>query len=214
MKSKATEQPRPYVMRKRARSAAETADRILDAAVAVFAETPYAQLTLAEVASRAGVTVQTVIRRFGDKEGLVASAAQREQVAVAHERGAAPVGDLPAAVDNLVGHYERMGPTALRLLAEEDVSPAIGDIAEGGRSLHREWCARVFEPYLSGLTGVDRDRRLAQFVAVCDVYTWKLLRRDSGLSRRQTATALLELLEPLTQQPARQAPARSSPDQP
>jgi hypothetical protein len=27
---------------------------------------------------------------------------------------------------------------------------------------------------------------MAQFVAVRDVYTWKLLRRDVGLSRRQT----------------------------
>jgi hypothetical protein len=39
---------------------------------------------------------------------------------------------------------------------------------------------------------------VAQLVAVCDVYTWKLLRRDAGLSRTQTRTALLELLEPLT----------------
>jgi len=36
-------------------------------------------------------------------------------------------------------------------------------------------------------------------VAVCDVYTWKLLRRDAGLSRRQTERALVELLEPLTE---------------
>lgn len=46
--------------------------------------------------------------------------------------------------------------------------------------------------------GSARERRLAQLVAVCDVYTWKLLHRDSGLSRAQTRTALLELLEPMT----------------
>jgi AcrR family transcriptional regulator len=33
---------------------------------------PLAQITLADVAERAGVTVQTVIRRFGDKEALFA----------------------------------------------------------------------------------------------------------------------------------------------
>jgi hypothetical protein len=38
---------------------------------------------------------------------------------------------------------------------------------------------------------------LAQLVAICDVYTWKLLRRDAGLSRKQTELALVELLEPL-----------------
>jgi hypothetical protein len=48
---------------------------------------------------------------------------------------------------------------------------------------------------LAGRTGVERDRRLAQLVALCDVYTWKLLRRDAGLSRRQAELALVELLE-------------------
>jgi hypothetical protein len=33
---------------------------------------------------------------------------------------------------------------------------------------------------------------------VTDVLTWKLLRRDRGLSRRQTELALRELLAPLT----------------
>jgi hypothetical protein len=38
---------------------------------------------------------------------------------------------------------------------------------------------------------------LAQLVTVCDVYTWKLLRRQAGLSREQTALAIRELLRPL-----------------
>jgi hypothetical protein len=46
---------------------------------------------------------------------------------------------------------------------------------------------------------VERARRLAQLVAVCDVYTWKLLRRDAALSRRQTELAVIELLQPLTE---------------
>jgi AcrR family transcriptional regulator len=198
MKSASRTETRTYVMRARARSAAETADRILDATVELFVEMPYSQITLATLASRAGVTVQTVIRRFGDKEGVVGAAAERECVAVSYQRDQAPVGDVPALVDNLVEHYERTGPTSLRLLAEEDISPMIGATAKAGRAYHHDWCARVFEPHLSDLAGVDRDRRLAQFVAVCDVYTWKLLRRDAGLSRRQVTIALLEMLEPLT----------------
>jgi len=34
-------------------------------------------------------------------------------------------------------------------------------------------------------------------VAVTDVYTWKLLRRDRGLGRAQAETAIRELLEPI-----------------
>jgi hypothetical protein len=56
----------------------------------------------------------------------------------------------------------------------------------------------VFAPALAGLRGVERARRLAQLIAVTDVLTWKLLRHDRHLSRRQTELALIELLQPLT----------------
>jgi hypothetical protein len=51
---------------------------------------------------------------------------------------------------------------------------------------------------------VVRERRLAQLVAVCDLSTWRLLRLDAGLSRRQTHLALLELLEPLLSVPSKE----------
>ena len=44
---------------------------------------------------------------------------------------------------------------------------------------------------------MERERRVAQFVAVTDIYVWKLLRRDRELSARQTKLAMRELLEPL-----------------
>jgi hypothetical protein len=59
----------------------------------------------------------------------------------------------------------------------------------------------VFAPFLDGLEGAGRRRRLAQIVAVCDVYVWKLLRLDAGLSPQAYREALLELLEPLTRRP-------------
>jgi AcrR family transcriptional regulator len=192
-------------MTERARSTAETGERILDATLELFVEHPYAQVTLRDVADRAGVTVQTVIRRFGDKQGLTAAAADRSRAEIETQRDAAPVGDLVAAVHNLVAHYEEAGGIVLRLLAEEDSVPLLAEMAEHGRMAHREWCARVFAPALARLRGADRARRLAQLVAVCDVYTWKLLRRDAGLSQRQVATALLELLEPLSTPPTNSA---------
>jgi AcrR family transcriptional regulator len=188
---------RPYRMVGRAESAAATGERILDAAVAVFWELPREQITLDEVARRAGVTVQTVIRRFGGGEGLFAAAAEREAERVRRQRAQAPVGDATGAVRVLVDHYEAMGDRVLRLLAEEERAPGLREVADQGRTLHREWCAQVFAPALEGRVGVERDRRLAQLVAICDVYTWKMLRRGGALSRRQTELALVELLEPL-----------------
>ena len=181
----------------RSQAAAATAERIVDAAVEVFWVRPTDQISLDEVARRADVSVQTVIRRFGSKDRLLAAAAQREAQRVRREREGAPVGDVPGAVHVLVDHYEAMGDRVLRMLAEEQRVPGLREIVDLGRALHRDWCARVFAPALANLTGIDRQRRLAQIVAVCDVYTWKLLRRDAHLSRRQTELALVELLNPI-----------------
>jgi AcrR family transcriptional regulator len=185
----------------RAEGAAATGERILDAAVATFWERPTDQVSLDDVARRAGVSVQTVIRRFGGRDGLVAAAIERESRRVQAERDPAAVADAPGAVGQLVTHYEAMGDRVLAMLAEEVRNPALRDVAESGRRVHRAWCESVFASALAGLSGSVRERRLAQLVAVCDVYTWKLLRRDAGLGRRETELALQELLEPLLEEP-------------
>lgn len=193
---------RPYTSPKRATSAQETGRRILQATEDLFMEGPLADVTLGAVAARAGVTVQTIIRRFGDRAGLIDASATAATVRVDSQRSAVPPGDVPAAVDNLLEHYETTGALALKLLAEEQTSPVLAEITGGARRLHREWCRRVFAPFLDPLKGSpDHDRRLAQFVALCDVYTWKLLRLDAGLSRGQVARSLLEMLEPFTRRP-------------
>ncbi len=184
-------------MTARADAALATAERIVDAAIEVFWERPTHQISLEEVARRAGVTKQTVLRRFGSKDGLMAAAGDRAIAEASAERDAVVPGDLPGAVHALVDHYERMGDRVLRLLAEESRNPSLREIADRGRRYHAAECERVFATALEGLPHDDRRRRLAEFIAVCDVYTWKLLRRDRGLSRAQTELALRELLEPL-----------------
>jgi hypothetical protein len=63
-----------------------------------------------------------------------------------------------------------------------------------GRRKHQEWVTHVFPAALDGLRGRARARRVAQLVVATDVYTWKLLRRDKGLGREQTLTAMRELV--------------------
>lgn len=189
-------------MTARAESAQRTGERILDAAIALFWAAPTDQLSLEAVAREAGVSVQTVIRRFGGKEGLLAAAGQREAARVGAQRGEAPVGDVVGAVRVLVDHYEEMGEHVLRLLAEEQRAPGLAPVVAQGRAVHRQWCARVFAPALAARTGVDRTRLLAQVMAVCDVQTWALFRKHAGLSRRQAELALVELLTPLMEVPS------------
>jgi AcrR family transcriptional regulator len=185
-------------MRARAEAAVATRERIVAAAVAVFWERPVDEISLAEVARRAGVSVQTVIRRFGGKKGLLAAATQHELERVGAERDLAAPDDPAGAVRILVNHYEDLGDGVLRLLAAEERIPGLREVADTGRAYHRDWCKRVFAPALAAHGRAARRRRLAQLVAVTDVLTWKLLRRDQGLSREETELALRELLEPLT----------------
>jgi AcrR family transcriptional regulator len=196
---------REYRMGARAEAARLTGERIIDALVSLYLEQPLERIRLTDVAERAGVTVQTVIRRFESKTGLVEAAARRVSEHVSAQRAAVTPGDVAGAVATLLDHYEQFGGLSLKLLAEERSVPEISPIAEAGREYHRAWCATVFAPTLESLTGAVRRRRLAQLVAVCDVYTWKLLRRDAGLSRAQTELALIEMLTPLTETEPKEA---------
>lgn len=195
------ESRRPYRMVARAESAAATHKRILDAAVETLKNSPSTEISLDQVASRAGVSLQTLIRHFGSKKGLFDTAVKRETSRVQRQRDEAPVGDVEGAVRVLLDHYEDVGDDVLRLLAEEQRMPALRELVDIGRATHKAWCERVFAPGLSRLHGVGRQRRLAQLVAICDVYTWKILRRDARLSRRQTQLALVELLQPILEVP-------------
>jgi AcrR family transcriptional regulator len=189
---------RAYRMGARAEATAATGERILDAAEAAFYEQPADEVTLAAVAERAGVTVQTVLRRFGNRQALLGAALARAATRVSQQRGSAPVGDVGGAVRVLVDHYEELGDRVLRVLGEEDRNRALHTLTDLGRAYHREWCKHVFAPTLGELEGAELERRTAQLVAVTDVYVWKLLRRDQGLSREKTELAMRELVEPLT----------------
>jgi len=177
-----------------ARRRADAGGGIGSAVLGGFSETVTLP-TLEVVAERAGVTVQTVLRRFGSKQGLHEAAASRARARIAAERDAAPVGDVEGAIENLLDHYERWGDVALRMLAAEAQVPASepGSASEG-RAFHRGWVERVFSPWLDELTGAAREQRVDQLVAVTDVYVWKLLARDLERSRRRIKATLVDLV--------------------
>lgn len=188
---------RAYRMGARAEAAAETGRRILQATMEVYTERFYDQVSLEDVAERAGVTVQTVLRRFGSKEELISAAAEEARRRVRSQRDRAPVGDVSDAVKVLMETYEEHGDRYLRLLAQEERVPAFRSITNTGRTHHYGWVERVFAPLLAECTGAQRERLLAQLIAICDLYFWKLLRRDLGLSREQTELTVIEAITAL-----------------
>jgi AcrR family transcriptional regulator len=197
MKTRVEESRRSYRQGIRAEAAVENTRRIVAAAQDLFLERLYDQVSLADVAARAGVGVQTLIRRFPTKEDLVRGVGAEVRGRVVAQRSEAPVGDVEGAVANLVEHYETTADMALLLLMQEERVPAFREMADEGRRVHREWTERVFAPQLEGLARRDRRLRLAQLVAICDVYTWKLLRRDQGLNRARTERAIAEMVNGL-----------------
>lgn len=190
---------RPYRQSARAESAAATGRRILDAFFARLHEGWLDEITLDEIARAAGVTVQTVIRRFGGKEGLLRAAAERLGEEVTARRDIPADGDPRAHVAAVFGDYEVSGALMLRLLAQEDRWPALKPWLNLGRARHREIVEHHYRRHLEPLPADGRARLVAGLVAVTDVYTWRLLRLDQGLSRGAAvelagtlASALLE----------------------
>lgn len=184
---------RSYDMRSRAAEADRTRARILDAAVALAGEVPLSGCTLPAIADRAGVSVQTVLRAYGSRDGLFAAAADRAREQVAAERET-PVGDAPAALDVLASHYEAWGDTMLLLLAQESWEPLAAEVTASGKMLHRDWVGRVFAPHLAALDDTDRSEAIDLLVVATDLYTWKLLRRDRGLGRAATIERMHRLV--------------------
>ena len=195
MKSRA---PRAYRMTARAEAAERTGERLMDAMLKRYADLPYDRIRLEDVAADAEVTVQTVLRRFGTKHGLLAATVEREFTRLASDRGAAMGASPKATLHALLRHYESHGALILKLYAEAGQAPGVPELAARGRAYHVNWCREAFSsPLGDGFDQLTRERRLAQIVAICDATTWRILRFDGHLSPEQTGQALLEMLLPL-----------------
>jgi AcrR family transcriptional regulator len=171
---------RAYRMSARADAAAETGRRIVSAAYELFLALDYDDVTLQAVAERAGVTLQTVLRRFSSKEGLVTAIREVVGPEIERTRAVEKPGDIPEAVRRLVESYEAIGPMNWRMLQLEQRIPVIREALETGRKLHRAWIEDVFAEYLPR-RGKERERGVLRLYAATDFYQWKLYRVDFGL---------------------------------
>ncbi len=192
--SEPSPQKRRYRMTARASEAAATRERLLGAAWEQFANCPYEQVRLSEIAADAQVSVQTLHTHFGSKEQLFTAVAQRWGREEITRRDEAPVGEVKKAIEILFERYEANGEIVLRMLSEEEQIPAVRRITDAGRAYHRAWAARTFQPLLHGLRGRARERRLAAIVVATDLLVWKLLRLDMQLDRRGAERIVIELL--------------------
>src|SRR5438046_2411648 len=107
---------RQYRQTARAESAEATARRIAQAFDECVRDRWFDEVTLDEVARRAGVTVRTVVRKFGGKAGLVAGLLEYVVPKIHDQRNADP-GDVDGAIDRVLALYEEIGDSVIRNLA-------------------------------------------------------------------------------------------------
>jgi AcrR family transcriptional regulator len=185
--------PRRYTQTLRAQSAQATGKQILDAFLARLMTQWFDEITLDSIAEEVGVTVQTVLRRFGDKEGLLANAVKILAVQIRARRGTATA-DIDSLVHGLIEDYEATGDAVIRLLALEPRHRALKEVLDFGRGEHRQWTSTAFAEVLDKCDAAAREAGLDALVVITDVYTWKLLRRDIGRSVTATATLMKNLI--------------------
>lgn len=187
---------RQYTMRTRAAKAEQTKERIRAAAVLFLKRRLRSDIRLEDVASHAGVTVQTVLRVFGSKAELFQAALDDLLEEMRNDLAQAEPGDVEAAVRTWFDHYEEFGDVVIANLADEH-DPAVASIVRIGRQRHRERVAAVLEPRLSRLEGAERERLVDALVCATDVYTWKLLRRDMRRPRAKAEATMAFTIEAL-----------------
>lgn len=185
---------RAYDMTSRAAKAAATRERICATTAALYIERSLEEITLEDVAARAGTTVQTVLRIFGTKDELVYAALDSlaaQGVPLRHS----PPGDVAAAVRAICEVYESIGDLVVRRLADAQRRPQLLPVLDEARRQHRLWVERTFAPQLTRERGAARTQLFNAIVVTTDVAAWNVLRRDAALSRAATEAVMRRLID-------------------
>ena len=178
---------RTYTMTARAEAVEETRQRILDALYDLACERTFPDIALDDVADRAGVSVQTILRHFGSRAALIDANIEDAAGRVRDERET-PSGGVDAAVKVLLDFYDKRGDISLLMLAQERSDPQVQRLTDAGRGMHRDWVTAVFAPFNPS------EETTNLLVVATDVFTWKLLRHDRRLSRRATHRHIVRLV--------------------
>jgi AcrR family transcriptional regulator len=179
---------RTYTMGARAQAVEDNRRRIVESLVTLAGRRPFSDISLEDIAGAAGVSVQTVLRQYGSREGLFALAMEQATDDIVESRHTPP-GDVDAAVRTVVQHYEDRGRTALLMLGQESYDDTARRATDLGKQIHRDWVREAFAPATDDVTVLDL------LVVATDVYTWKLLRLDRGHSPAATEQRMHDLVQ-------------------
>ncbi len=164
---------------------AERRRRILDRAVALFAEKGPAAATTAALAARSGVAEPVLYRHFGSKQGMleavIAEVLARVRGAMAEVRG--PAAAPEEALERLARGYPDL---SRRLNAESRIiARALAEGASGAprRALQKHYAAH--EDYLAGLIKEGQRRKTIRTDIPASAAAWHLIHAAVGFQLTQ-----------------------------
>lgn len=190
-----TTRPRAYDMTKRSDAVAGTRRRIAEAALALFKERDYDDVSLNEIARAAGVSHQTVLNHCENKAGVLLAAGELFSEEIRDLEADALPGDVTSVVHTTCVRYEVLGDANARWAAMATRAPEVADGLARGRLGFQAWLEEMLGDLMPEGDDPDERRRvLFGLHAALDVFTWKLLRRDLGLSQEQTKAQLTDLV--------------------
>ena len=152
-------------------------------------------ITLDMIAREANVTKRTILRKFGSKEGLLTESLSYDPADISAKRNHAKPGDIDDILNTLLSNYENIGEAAIRTINLESELEVARQIGVKGRKLHRNWCKKVFAPFLPNSKSPNFEIQLTSFISVTEIYLWKLMRKDLKLSKKKTFAIFKNMLE-------------------
>lgn len=186
---------RSYRQGQRARELEARRQAAIEAAISLWGDGGLDDITLQAVADRAGLSLKSVVRYFGSKDGLLRACME---VSVGREEGArdVPVGDVGAVAEVLAQRYELIADRVVKNADAEFRYPVMSEWVARARRSHREWLARAFAPWLPA-RGRERELRLGALFWATEVRCWWTLRFALGFDRKATTAVLRSQLEAL-----------------
>jgi AcrR family transcriptional regulator len=157
------------------------------------------RITLQDIAVKANVTVQTVLRHFGSRDDLVHLAIAEMDLGIGERIVPAQQGNLQAITTGMTDFYEAYGLNILRAIAQEDRYPQLNQLLTRSRRLHREWVLASFDVYLRALSPNNRQQLTDQLYSLTEVYFWRMYRIDLGKTREILENTWVRMLRSLLQ---------------
>jgi AcrR family transcriptional regulator len=198
---------RPYRSERRREQAEQTRGRILDAAGELIVAGGFAGTSVAAIASRAGVSAETVYQAFGSKPALLEALVQRaarmgRQAPIPQQAGPQAVAaerdqrtQLQLFAADIVRRLERVGPLMAVVDAAAVSEPAIAELQRGTDKARRAGLAEFVDMLTArGPLAVDRAVAVDTVWALASPDLQQLLMRRRGWSRSAYTAWLAESL--------------------